>query len=261
MRSVVATAFAAGLLAAQEAPTKSQSQSARSPLEITPPTAEWYDEALLDKAVAALVKRAEHHSGLQFDRLPRVRIANSQSWLAVVKRIQPKARDHKLAATLLLGLYQPGDGVLLSPVAGTALLEFERDPERRRMAFGRTVLVHELVHALQEQYFGLVTRRLAAKEFARKWVLKAMSEGHAYHVEACFAGADLQLADHARRMDRMHLRNRRNHYVQGRRFVANFLAMHGREKLHAALRHGPPTLAEFGRIANRKISAKSDCSK
>src|SRR5690606_8505387 len=123
------------------------------------------------------------HSGLRFLADPVVVAADDASWARLVGEELPRARDPSLAVAVTFALYVPARGqVVLSPYVASRLLEPPGEgPAKPGTA--HALLVHELVHVLQEQHFQLPSRLKAAEGFEAKLVLKSMVEGFATWVE------------------------------------------------------------------------------
>ncbi len=223
---------------------------------VVAPTKDWFSQAEFDKAVSGLVPLVELRSGLEFAKPPRVRVANEDSWAAVVKHQIPDARDPHLTIATTLGLFLSADeGAVLSPVAAFKFLEARRNTEaKRRIGPASSTIVHELVHILQEQHFGLKTRLINAETATDKWVARALVEGYAVFVEGRIVEADFDSPGHTRMLRAMHWRSKRLHYARGLDF---FTKLPNDAARHAAMQQ-PPGLAEFTRIAMSKARTEPE---
>jgi hypothetical protein len=223
------------------------------PWPIVAPNGEWYDVKLLGQLVAAARTIAEKHSGLRFTADPVVRVADDASWAKLVLEEMPNARDPSLAAAITFALYVPARGeVVLGPYLANHLLEGQRDGWRRDAAFARPLLVHELVHVLQQQHFELPSRMKACDDATEKLVLRSMVEGFATWVEERAAAIDFALPDYAERNAKMHRRNGRMPYLRGRDFFARLHERGGEQAMHDAMKAPPLPLHEFAKIAVAK---------
>ena len=231
-------------------------RAAPTPWPIVAPSEDWYDELLLGQLVAAARAIAEKHSGLRFTADPVVRVADEPSWARLVGEEMPNARDPALAVAITFALYVPARAeVVLGPYLAHLLLQGHRGGWPREATFARPLLVHELVHVLQEQHFRLPSRMKQADDRTEKLVLRSMVEGFATWVEERAAAAEFGLQDYAPRNAKMHVRNGRMPYLRGRDFFARLHERGGEQGMHEAMKAPPLPLHEFVRIAVAKPTA------
>jgi hypothetical protein len=258
----------------QDAPEGKPAPAAKeSAWPIVAPKKDWYDEKRLATLVAALRPVVEKHAQLKFLREPTVLVASDESWAKLIAEEMPRARDQDLAQAITFALYVPAhDSVVLSPFLGYHLLQREADdagPQLGDQLHGdyddikkkpnvQPLLVHELVHALQEQHFHLPSRMKAAANGDAKVVLRSMVEGFATWVEERAASADYGIANYAFTNERTNRRNARMEYVRGRDFFARLHERGGIEAVHDAMRNEPLPLPEFARIAISKPSSAAN---
>ena len=121
-------------------------------------------------------------------------------------------------------------------------------------AFTRTVLVHELVHALEDQIFDLDRPQYADEASEREWTFSALIEGSARRIEtnyrATYTAAELEEEDAARRalprtvslseFNTSFLELQFGRYRYGEEFVTT-LWNQGADTLDAALNQPPAT--------------------
>ncbi len=213
----------------------------------------------LQRAVDEMVALVEEHAELKFKEPPRVRAATHKQWRAIVKREfeLEKGRDIFEMSLSTQGLYLPETKeVVLSPlVVAPLLVELDDDaPRHKRLARShqQATVAHELVHALQEQRFGLASKLEASEapdEVTRfKWLL----EGHAVLVEERIAERALGIEDFmltgpygglAVGVDAS--------YVRGRNYFLHVLRAEGMQGVHTRLQR-PPTLAAMQELAKRR---------
>lgn len=242
----------AAWLPGQEQPAK---PAAPKPWPIAAPDKDWFDEKRLADAVSTLRPLAEKYSGLKFTNDPVVRVADDASWAKLVAEEIPRARDADLAMAITFALFVPArDEVVLSPFMGYHLLSKDEAVAEKVDAW-RALLVHELVHVLQEQHFQLPSRLRAAEDAEAKLVLKSMVEGFATWVEECVAEKEFSLAGYAARNTKMHTRNARMQYVRGRDFFSRLAEQGGEKAMHDAMRGEPMKLKDFARLALAKPAA------
>jgi hypothetical protein len=252
-------ALAGALLAQQPAPAErsppapAATAAPTPPWPIVPPTDEWYDAKRLDALVAALRPVAEKHSGLRFLADPVVRVADYPSWEKLVGEEMPNARDPSLAVAITFALYVPARGeVVVGPYLGHHLLVGQRDGWQREQKAARPLLVHELVHVLQQQHFQLPSRMQQSDDGTEKLVLRSMVEGFATWVEERAAAVDFAIDGYAERNAKMHRRNNRMPYLRGRDFFARLHERGGDQAVHEAMKADPLPLHEFVKIATAK---------
>ncbi len=217
-------------------------------------------EARLQRAVDEVVALVEAYADLKFSVPPRVRAATHKEWRALVKRefSLEKPREVFEMSVSTLGLYLPdAKQVVLSPLVVAPLLVALDDdaPRHKRLARAhqQATVAHEVVHALQEEHFGLASKLQAAgdpDEVTRwKWLL----EGHAVLVEERIAERELGIEDFMLTGPYGGLSVGLDpSYVAGRNYFLHVLRAEGMAGVHARLRR-PPSLEEMRALARRKL--------
>ena len=162
----------------------------------------------VESVVPTIEAFVEHARGLTFTSPVKVTLLADQEFEARVTETDPKdAEDTKKSEEVLqaMGLLDPGvdlAAVVRSFTAG-AVLGFY-DPKTKELVvrgtrptpYVRSVLAHELTHALEDQHFGLDREDLGDEASAG---FQALAEGSAVTVEdayrASLSGADRAAAD------------------------------------------------------------------
>jgi hypothetical protein len=182
-------------------------------------------------------------------------VASEESWQRLINEEMPRARDPLRMQAMTFALYVRARGeVVMSPFVAFKLLGAE-DKTPPRSSFAHAVIVHEIVHVLQEQHFRLASRLHDAKNSEQKLVLRSMLEGFATWVEGRAAEDDLGLESYAAENAKRHGANGRMEYVRGRDFFDRVHEAGGYEAVHDAMRNEPLTLVQFTRIALKRPPA------
>lgn len=216
--------------------------------------------ALPPPQLRALERVASRLSGLPLKRRVEVRTVSPARMRAVARRAlsrdySPAAEAHDAAVYRALGLLGPSQSVrrvLLRLQSSTTGLY---DPRRKRIVVRRgpterTVVLHELVHALQDQAFGLGRlARLGRGQHDEALAAAAIVEGHAsLVVEAVRASAPgaRNLLSHGGSRIRLFLELEQEFpYATGLRFAAQLQNLGGRRAIFAALRRLPTTTEQI----------------
>ncbi|MEC7584730.1 MAG: hypothetical protein VYE77_10460 [Planctomycetota bacterium] len=213
----------------------------------------------LQVAVARLTKLAEKYSGLEFVEPPVVEAKTHREWRELIEEeILPggdKSEVIKLTMTLV-GLYLPHPPrVVLSPIVVGPLLA-ARPKEETRLLFERRVhtegtIVHELVHALQDQHYKLPTLLDATEDDEEILLYKGLMEGHAVFVEARVAQLEWKFQDF---IDRSSYRSfgADPSYYFGHRYFSHVFREHGMKGVHERLAN-PPTYQQFSELAAKPL--------
>lgn len=212
----------------------------------------------LQAAVDRLVVLVEKHAGLAFVRPPRVRAATHKEWREIVAEAFELESPGDIVTTSIqtLGLYRPEtDDVVLSPLVVAPLVrELGDDPPRHLLlavAHQRATVVHELVHALQQQHFGLPGRLEASDDDDETLALKYVVEGHAVLIEERIAEREFGLEDYMLTGSYGGFSTNFS-YTTGRRYFLHRLRTGGMEAVLQSLRE-PPTFDELVELANQEL--------
>lgn len=173
----------------------------------------------LDSLIAELAAYVETERGLEFLRQPEVRLLDedefAQAWLDL---INDDAQENGADFANFTDIYQTmgiiSDDLSLQEIwlrfgeAGV-LGYYETDIGAIRLRNGdinaltRTTLVHELVHALEDQHFGLDRDEYADREDEISWAFSALIEGSARVIEnryrSTYTASELDEENAARR--------------------------------------------------------------
>lgn len=220
-------------------------------------------EQRLQKVVDEMMVLVEKHSGLAFRKRPKVRAVKAKEWRDIVKQAYgiENALEMLDASFRTQGLYLAvTDEIVLSPMLVAPLIKEtdEKAPRhvRELVARHKAIVAHELVHALQEQHFSLVSRtRLAhtdgkdADEIRR---LKTVVEGHAVLVEELIVEEELGVEDYLQRGPY----GTQSFYLTGRRYFLHLLRTSGMKAVRESLAN-PPTLAALLELANKPLPPPS----
>ena len=162
------------------------------------------------------------------------------------------------ASVSTLGLYLPEQReVVLSPLVVAPLIKKlpEDAPRHTREAVmhQKTTVAHELVHALQEQHFGLPSKLRAAEEVEDILRYKWLIEGHAVLVEERIAEGALGLEDFMIKGPYGGLAVGSDpSYVQGRKYFLHLLRTGGMKAVRASLEQ-PPTFAQMKELTKKPL--------
>jgi hypothetical protein len=225
----------------------------------TQPGRSAYDAGTTDPVqagVPVLAGFVEQARGLRFRTPPAVAVVDPAAFARIVAEPLPGAPTNPAATARALGLAHPPGG------AGTADAEafysFRRHQVvlRRDMAFdafGRVVLAHELVHALDDQNFDLLAlARGVAADGDRLRAFTALVEGDATRIELAYLAAQSPA-------DQSAVRHRYDYdprpgrypdfvrdfpYTAGRDFVLALARQGGNAAVDGAFRHLPASTAQ-----------------
>jgi hypothetical protein len=261
--AVAASLTAAGCSSSPSAPAAARPAPATT---APPPTAvpTPADPPSLDAFVPEAERFVEEHRGLHFKSAVRVLLLDDAAFrhrsggggidpalAAEIDALQLVPRSVDLAAAArrsqaegLVGLYEPPSRTLL--VRGTAATPFVRQ-----------VLVHELTHALQDQWFGIDRPQLGRGADERAQVFSALVEGDAVRIEDEYL-ASLPASQRVRaRLEQDAATGVRGEtpaplaaivrfpYIAGATFVRALAAVRGQAGVDAAFRSPPATSAEI----------------
>jgi len=218
-------------------------------------------EPQLQQVVRRLSQLAEQYSDLKFIEPPVVEAKTHAEWRALIKEeILPdgKASDIMKLTMSLVGVYLPHPPrVVLSPLTVGPLLA-PKPKEESRLAFERRVhhegtIVHELVHALQDQHYKLPTRLHATEDEEETLLFQGLMEGHAVFVEERVATLAWKFEDF---MDRGAYRSLGADptYHFGHRYFRHVFREHGMQGVHDRLAN-PPDYDAFLELAARPLPA------
>jgi hypothetical protein len=225
------------------------------------------------EALPALAGAVESARGLLFKKPPSVLVLDHADFAkAVAEPLTPGTPPpNRLATTQALGLAHPAGrpDVAGRPAAGTpsgagvadleAFYSYRRHQVLLRRdvpfdAFGRVVLVHELVHALADQNFDLLTMtKAAAGDADRLRALTALIEGDATRIELAYL-ATRPAADQVTVRSRYDYdpaltgyadQDRYFPYTAGRDFVTALAGQGGNQAVDAAFRRPPVATAQI----------------
>jgi hypothetical protein len=214
------------------------------------------------EALPALAGAVESARGLLFTKPPSVVVLDRAAFAkAVAEPLTPGTPPpNRLATAQALGLAHPAGAP-----AGAAVADLEAFYSYRRHqvllrrdvpfdAFGRVVLVHELVHALEDQNFDLLTMtKAAAGDADRLRALTALIEGDATRIELAYL-ATRPAADQAAVRSRYDYdpalagyadQDRYFPYTAGRDFVTALAGQGGNQAVDAAFRRPPVATAQI----------------
>jgi hypothetical protein len=219
----------------------------------------------LQQTVDELVGLVEKHAGLTFLRPPKVRATKAREWRELVRRERglESAREVFEASVGSFGVYLPAtDEVVLSPMVVAPLLQRVDDDAPRHVREGialqRATVVHELVHALQEQRFALPSRLAKTADEDRDEVrrLEFVIEGHAVLVEERIAERELGLDDFFRSGPYAGIGGDPS-YVTGRRYFLHLFRRGGMRAVHEKLA-APAAFDELVRVAGEPLPPEPD---
>ncbi|HEX2192432.1 MAG TPA: hypothetical protein VHH09_04500 [Acidimicrobiales bacterium] len=219
-----------------------------------------------DAVVADLRAFVERERGLTFLRPVPVELQSDEEFGATLRRLERRRGGDADAAVLVnvlraLGLVDgPFDASVLESGADEEVLGFY-DPGRRRLYVRgdeatpavRRVVVHELVHALADQHFGLERPALDRREDEAARAFAALVEGDAVRVEERFyeslSAEERRAADVAADavgsidpdLPRVFEVLLAFPYDAGSAFVAALAAAGGPERINAAFANPPST--------------------
>lgn len=158
------------------------------------------DEPTLDQLVAELIEFVEAERGLRFEQRPNVRALDTeefaQAWVDVVSRDATENQaDFSNYTAIYHALGVIDDGSSLEEIwtrFGDAGVIGYYDLDTKEIvlrgdeitALTETVLVHELVHALEDQVFGLDRAEFDGRTDEIDWTFSALQEGSARVIEA-----------------------------------------------------------------------------
>jgi hypothetical protein len=222
----------------------------------------------LQQTVDEQVGLVEKHAGLTFLRPPKVRATKAREWRELVRRERglESAREVFEASVGTFGLYLPAtDEVVLSPLVVAPLLQRVDDDAPRHVREGiahqRATVVHELVHALQEQRFALPSRlarlaKTADEDLDEVRRLKFVIEGHAVLVEERIAERELGLDDFFLSGPYAGIGGDPS-YATGRRYFLHLFRRGGMRAVHEKLA-APPAFDELVRVAGEPLPPEPD---
>ena len=213
----------------------------------------------LEQATARLARLAEKYSQLSFLEPPVVEAKTHAEWRRMVEEEflpDGSVRDVMELAMTLVGVYLPDPPrVVLSPVVVGPMIAKPRK-EESRMAFERRVqneatIVHELVHALQDQHYRLPRLLHAAEDDEEILLYKGLIEGHAVFVEERVAETEWKFEDF---MDRGPYRSLGSDpsYHYGHRYFNHVFREHGMKGVLDKLAN-PPTYQAFLELASKPL--------
>ena len=216
--------------------------------------------ARLEAAVEEMAAIVEKHAQLKFRERPKVRAATHKEWRALVQEEMELETGREVfeASVSTLGLYLPEQReVVLSPLVVAPLIkELPEDaPRHTREAVmhQKATVAHELVHALQEQHFGLPSKLRAAEEVEDILRYKWLIEGHAVLVEERIAEGALGLEDFMLKGPYGGLAVGVDpSYVQGRKYFLHLLRTGGMKAVRASLEQ-PPTFAQMKELTKKPL--------
>ena len=215
-------------------------------------------EPHLQKAVTEMVPLVEKYSGLKFSASPKVRATTHKEWRNIVKRETGIEDSSKLLAMCLqlFGLYLPkSKEIALSPlVVGPLTKDLDKDSTRyaqNAVAQHKLTVAHEMVHALQEEHFGLPSKLDATEEFDEIRRYKFLMEGHAVFIEELIAEREFGLEDWMAKGP-YHGIVTEPSYVFGRRYFLHVLHDEGMVGVHAKLRK-PTTYRQMLELSREKL--------
>lgn len=199
--------------------------------------------AALRTMVTELAPLVERETGLAFLADPIARVPTVEAWTAELTPKNGSPADAFEAATFTLGLFVVDpDEVWVSPAYSDALLAAagpSATTHKGEIARLRCVLVHELVHCLQEQHYECITRVQAEPDPGKRYNLRALCEGHAVVVEERIATTEFGMKDYWATARKGYPMRTHGHYHHGRRYVRRLLGReNGRARLFELLQHG-----------------------
>ena len=221
-------------------------------------------EPRLAGIIKELSDLAERYSELEFLTPPVVHTATPKEWREMIKQeLLPDGNPAELWQTsiTLLGVYlHDPPRVVLSPTTVGPLLATAKEGEtslaRERRLHHKATVVHELVHALQDQHYKLPTKLYETddEDIDQLALIKGLVEGHAVFVEERVATMEWKLEDY---MDRIY----RNlgvdpNYHFGHRYFWHVHQADGMSGVLAQLAN-PPTHDAFLKLANKRIPAEA----
>ncbi len=226
-----------------------------------------------DRTVDTIIAFVEKTRGLKYKTRPVVIALSEQDFLARFQALtEEDYRKHRVdydAATVVLsalGLLKPGVSYYETTKAfGAAGVLGFYDPETKELSvrgsastpFVRTVIAHELTHALDDQWFDLDRPQYDGAKDEIGFGFSALAEGNARRVEkvyrASLSSADRTSADReeasysgafqANQFTTAFLKLQLAPYSLGEAFVRDLLDLGGQPALDAAFA-APPTTSE-----------------
>ncbi len=159
-----------------------------------------YTATEADTIVNKVVPLIERSTGRTFKRVPVIRISRRMDVPAIIERNIPKgfeqenteadavAQHSEMMGLRTVGIYGKNDKALyLFPRNLRPLLRALEIEEKHTQAVGTLIIVHELVHALQDQQIDLSFQYRQARGRDETMAFKATVEGHALFYEELVA--------------------------------------------------------------------------